>query len=690
MEEFLYSYNKNRQATKAEFSEEDLKGYFDLYVNFKLKVKEAKALGYDKKPAYQEEMAGYRVQLAKPYLAENAVTAALVEEAYQRTLEEVEASHILLELPANASGSDTLAVWNRLIELKRRINQGEAFEESAFQFSEDPSAKQNKGYLGFFGAFQMVYPFETAAFNTPVGEVSNPFRTSFGYHIVFVHSRRKAPGTFRLAHIFFRRSPSDSSAAYQRALEVEKRLQNGGDWNELVQKFSDESSNRDKGGELPWLSLRQLPPSFASEILKLNNPGDLTGVLETEAGWHIVKLLEKKPVPPLSEVKGMIEARISSDERSQKKVAKTSATLMEKLGIVINEPVLATVLNSDDGLLLEGSWTYDASQPFVQKELLRNSDTVLLTADFYRYIELNQKKRNDITAAQYMKELWDEFLLKSLEAIELERLRKTNSNYRFLYNEYCEGTLLFEIMNEKVWQFANTDSVGLEAFFHNNRSRYRWEERADAVIVKSSEAGVVELVSSAPADSLFVLLRKEFTQAGELAAFADSLREKIAQGFTTDEEIVWLVKSPAEFAGEELEAGLHQLGVKFRVQPDSTSRRLTLELVTTSEKVLEGYFNAADPLSLQASKELFEKSSGTIPENFWKKGVHKELGATQATAYFVRRILPAQDKLLTETRGKVVSDYQEHLEARWISELRSKYPLKVNNKAWKNVVKSLQ
>jgi len=221
-DEFLYAYNKNRQATASQFTEKDLEDYFKLYVNFRLKVKEAKALGYDQKPAFVQEMAGYKKQLAKPYLTQNAITEEIVKEAYSRTLEEVEASHILIELPDTASPEDTLRVYTQLTEIKDRVANGESFAPLAKQYSQDPSARQNSGYLGYFGAFQMVYPFENAAFNTPVGQVSALFRTSFGYHIVYVHSKRKALGSVRLAHIFFRTS-ADTSLAYNKALEVKAK-----------------------------------------------------------------------------------------------------------------------------------------------------------------------------------------------------------------------------------------------------------------------------------------------------------------------------------------------------------------------------------------------------------------------------------------------------------------------------------
>ena len=682
--EFLYAYNKNRQATGENAGGGDLKEYFDLYVRFKLKVKEAKELGYHEVPSFKEEMAGYRIQLAKPYLTESKVSEELVNEAYSRTLEEVEASHILLEIPPNASPADTLRLWNTLLDIKKRVEEGESFAALAKQESQDPSAQQNGGYLGYFSAFQMVFPFENAAYNTPTGQVSEPFRSSFGYHIVYVHNRRKSSGSYRLAHIFLKNHPEDSSAAYKKAFEIRQRLDNGEDWDELVRMFSDEATNKGKGGELPWLTLRQLPPSFSEEIAKMGTSGKISPPLKTEAGWHLIKLLETKPVPPLDEVREIIEARISKDERVQKKNERASEALIQKLGVQIDENVLHEALQVSGDSLRQGNWSYDPSQPFVKNKLLTNADTVIVVENLYRYMVHNQRKKADATAGI----LWNEFLFQVLEDLEIKNLKKINSNYRYLLNEYYEGTLLFEIMNEKVWQYANKDTVGLQQFYEQNRTRYRWQERASATIVKTSP-DLLSFIASASSDSLYLLHREEAGQIDQLPALIKSIDQRLVNRAVPENSILLLVKGNEGLIKKNLASFPERLTYQVEIV-DQASEEFELEWLTHSEIALEKYYNHPDPLSLKVSSGVFEKEDGTVPEKFWRPGFHREQLGSLETGYFVHEILPSQEKSLDEIKGKVVSDYQEHLESEWIEELKKKYPLKVNTKAWKNVVKTLE
>lgn len=683
-EEFLYAYGKSRQAAGENAGGGDLKEYFDLYVRFKLKVKEAKERGYHESPSFKDEMAGYRVQLAKPYLTESKVSEELVNEAYLRTLEEVEASHILLEIPPNASPADTLRLWNNLLDIKKRVEQGESFAALAKQESQDPSAQQNGGYLGYFSAFQMVFPFENAAYNTPTAQVSEPFRSSFGYHIVYVHNRRKSSGSFRLAHIFLKNHPEDSSAAYKRAVEIKQRLDSGEDWDELVSMFSDEATNKGKGGELPWLTLRQLPPSFSEEIAKMGTPDKISPPLKTDAGWHLIKLLEKKPVPPLDEVREIIEARISKDERAQKKNERASEALIQKLGVQIDENVLHKALQVSGDSLRQGSWSYDPSQPFVKNKLLTNADTVIVVENLYGYMVNNQRKKADATAGI----LWNEFLFQVLEDLEIKNLKKTNSNYRYLLNEYYEGTLLFEIMNEKVWQYANKDTLGLQQFFENNRPKYRWQERASATIIKTSP-DLLSFIASTSPDGSYLLHREETGQIDLLPVLIKSIDQKLASRAVPKNSILLLVRGDEVLIKQSLAGVLERLTYQVEIV-DEASEDFELEWLTDSEIALEKYYNHPDPLSLKVSSGVFEKEDGTVPEKFWKPGFHREPSGSLETGYFVHEILPSQEKSLDEIRGKVVSDYQEHLESEWIVELEKKYPLKVNTKAWKNVVKTLE
>jgi peptidyl-prolyl cis-trans isomerase SurA len=680
-EEFLYAFNKNRQATSGSFTEQELDDYFKLYVNFRLKVKEAKKLGYDKKPAFVEEMAGYKKQLAKPYLTENLINEELVREAYSRTLEEVEASHILIEIPANASPEDTLKAYNLLLDIKKRVGNGESFATLAKQYSQDPSAAQNSGYLGYFGAFQMVYPFENAAFKTAAGKVSDPIKTSFGYHIVYVHAKRKALGSIKLAHVFFKMN-ADSTLAHTRAAEVKAKLDRGEDWDSLVAQYSDETSNKNKGGELPWLTFRQLPTSFYTAASGLDKPGDISNPLKAQNGWHIIKLVEKKPVPPLEEVRAMIESRISGDDRSSSRNDQTVDSLISRLNVKIFVEPKRAAFSLIDGRITEGNWSYDAGGSELKKVLLSAADAQLTTEDFFRHVEINQKKGSKLTAEKYADELWNSFLLEKLEGIELQQLYATNSAYRFLYNEYFDGTLLFEVMNEKVWQLANTDTLGLNSFFLAHRDDYTWNERAEVLSIEGENKVLKSLMGSS-IDTLF-LLRK---YAAGTSSEWEAAKTGLAEVFNSIDTLGLSIYANEKYI-QKIKTAFHDEVSRVGFIKDETNSS-QIELLTQSKSVLEKYFNGLDTLSLKVSSTLLEKDNNLVPKEYWKAGIHFVNDGAFSKILYIRNIRQPGRKKLGEVKGKVVSDYQEFLETTWLNELKAKYSVKVNARAWKNVVKQL-
>jgi peptidyl-prolyl cis-trans isomerase SurA len=198
--EFLRVYNKNKEVVSQE-NKKDINEYLDLFINYKLKLRQAYDLKLDTVPSYIKEFTKYKEQLIEPFLKDRNVTDNLVREAYDRMKQEVKASHILVKLDAHALPKDTLKAYNKLIEAREKILKGADFEVVAKEYSEDPSAKKNGGDLGYFTAFSMVYRFENAAYTTNIGDISMPFKTNFGYHIVKVNDKRASKGEVKVAHI---------------------------------------------------------------------------------------------------------------------------------------------------------------------------------------------------------------------------------------------------------------------------------------------------------------------------------------------------------------------------------------------------------------------------------------------------------------------------------------------------------
>ena len=319
--EFDNIYNKNNNKDKPS-DEKSAAEYLELFINFKLKVTEAEELGLDSTSAFKTELQGYRKQLAQPYLTDNEVTESLIQEAYERMKFDVNASHILLRLDENALPKDTIEVYNKIMKIYDRISKGEDFSQIAKVSSEDPSAKENGGDLGYFTALQMVYPFENLAFNTEVGQVSKPVRTKFGYHLIKVNDKRQARGQVQVAHVMIKlmanASAQDSAASKAKIDEIHSKLKQGADFAELAQNYSDDRGSAKKGGELPPFGTGRMVPEFENVAFGLPNQGDISSPFLTRFGWHIVKKIDKKGLASFDEMKSDLKLKVSKDSRSYK------------------------------------------------------------------------------------------------------------------------------------------------------------------------------------------------------------------------------------------------------------------------------------------------------------------------------------------------------------------------------------
>ena len=240
--EFVYLYKKNHQNPQQDFTPEKINEYLDLFVNFKLKVEEAKRRGLDTTKVFLNEFNGYKDELRKPYLPDSKIIDSLTQLTYQRMQEEINASHILVSLKPNPSAEDTAKAYARIAELRDRVLRGEDFSQLAADVSDDPSARQNKGNLGYFTAMQMVYSFETAAYTTKVDEVSQPVRTRFGYHILKVFDRRPSRGEVEVSHIMIRTGGAkDNDQVKNTIFDVHDQLQAGVSWDELCKQYSEDA-----------------------------------------------------------------------------------------------------------------------------------------------------------------------------------------------------------------------------------------------------------------------------------------------------------------------------------------------------------------------------------------------------------------------------------------------------------------
>lgn len=621
LSEFNAIFNKNNTNEKA--TEESINEYLDLYIKFKLKVREAEELGYDTLPKFVNELKGYRKQLAEPYLTDKEVTESLIKEAYDRMKIDVRASHILIEVNPDALPADTLIAYNKALKARKRIIDGEDFAKVAEEVSSDPSAKKNGGDLGYFSAMHMVYPFETAAYTTKAGEISMPVRTRFGYHILKVFNTRPARGTIKVAHIMVKvdnnATPEDAATKKTKIDEIYGKLtKEGQDFAELAKQFSDDQGSAKRGGELPEFNTGKMVESFENAAFALKKDGDISEPVKTDFGWHIIKRLNLKELESYEVLYNEIKAKVARDSRSNKSKDVLLKKIKDENGFkedIKKRNDFYQLITKDE--YLKGEWKAEKAKKFNKLMFgfyAPNGDKVEYTqTDFANYIETQKTKgKTDANIIAEINQLYTKVLEKTAIDFKDSRLEKTNEDFRLLMLEYRDGILLFDLTDEKVWSKAVKDSTGLQKFYEENKNKYLWDKRVDATLYSCSDETVAQNVQKI-------------------------LSKRAKKGYT-NEQILAMV-------------------------------------------------NVNSQLALKIEENRYTKNDNeAVDKATWQTGVTTVVkGDKGVTIVEVKKVLEPEPKKINEIKGLITSDYQNYLEQEWVKELKFKYKVDVDNEVLKLV-----
>lgn len=612
--EFKRVYNKNLDLVKDE-SQKSVEGYLDLFIDYKIKVAEAYAQNLDKDETYISEFNQYRDQLSRNYILENKVTSELSLEAYERSLEEINANHILVLSKYEDIPQDTLKAYNKIKAIYDRAKAGEDFVALAKENSEEPNADKGGGQLGYFTAFAMLYPFETAAYNTQVGGVSEIVRTQYGYHIIKVNDRRKRGSQITTSHIMLSDKGSNRTfVPADRIIELYALLQQGEDFAKLAEQYSDDKNSAKNGGQLQKFRKGELrAPKFEEAAFSLENAGDYSKPVKSQFGWHIIQLNEKHSIPTYEEERESLEKKVKNGVRSKIVTSALNDQIKDKYGYVevTNYVPFFNIYVSDD--ILKKKWEYDTIGNAQDRVIFTIGKKEIRFSDFAKFIVSRQKQQFTATEKSYvLADFYYEFESLELKNYFRDNLEFENVQYASTIREYRNGLLIFDLMNKNIWMKAKNDTIGLQNFYETVKENYTWDDRVDAVIV------------------------------------------------TTTTEDAALV-----------------------------ARNLMLNDKTSQE--IKGVLNVDDQINVIISEGVFEKGQRELPGNFEVKvGVSEPYSNKDGfTIVSVNKVIPTDIKPLGTVKGKVMSDYQNDLESKWMMRLRDMYKVKIHKKALKRVKKEL-
>ena len=462
--EFYRVYNKNIDLVE-DSKDNDYMSYLELFINYKLKLAEAYDLGYDKNEDYQKEYKKYKNQLLKGYLTDSESQERLVKEAYERTRNEVQVSHILIR--NNDQTNDSSEIYNRLSNLRQPF-----LEKNIQTFNKEHNFDKQLIVedLGYFSAFKMIYEFENIAYNTEVGEVSKPFKTKFGFHILKVTDKRESMGEISVSHIMIYKKNTN---AKEKIIKILDSINKGSSFESMAKLYSQDKRSAARGGVLNKFSSGQINSiPFENAAFSLKNIGEISNPVETKFGWHIIKLLSKNEIKSFDELKPSILSKIRRGSRNEYISNSFNQFLDDKYNLSMENIDYKFIITLFNDSITKNKWKINYNDLKFQQPLFVINQKTIFKKDFLQYVEKNQSFISSKDFEQAANELFSRFyrdILLEEYKIDLER---ENSEYNNILTEYREGLLMFNIMQEKVWSIGEKDSIVLREYYIKNIDKY--------------------------------------------------------------------------------------------------------------------------------------------------------------------------------------------------------------------------
>lgn len=623
-------YLRNKDIANDKPTAADVDDYLVLYQNFKLKVQDAKDRKMDTLPEYIKELAQYRRQLAKKYLNDSAVTEDLVKEGYNRSKEMVNASHILILAGYGDSSADTLKAYNKLADIRKRlVAKTISFEQAAMSYSEDPSAKTPnvlgyKGNLGWFSAFQFLYKFEDVAYQSKVGEISQIFRTRYGYHILKVNDRKVSKGERKIATIkIYRRpnaKPEDTMNIYNRVQAVYSVLSNGEGWDTTLLKYTEDPNARYNRGIVNWFSetTDKVPSEVINEAFDLSVKNQISKPILTKNAYYIVRLLDKRDYPSFEDKEYEIRNKVTQDSRIYKSTVATVQRIKTANAFSENLENLDLFAKKAGSAFAAGKLK-TANITDGSKELFSIGEEVYRLDSFSKFVESVQGGGQKIKSGEsVIKNLYKNFVDRTILDFEDRNLESKYPEFRDVYQDFRDGILFFNINSQEVWNKPMTDTAGMRKFYNENPDSFVWDDRVEMLAINAASDDLL--------DQAHVLLKKGI-----------------------DKDSVMRLLNKDNPLNIFIERGLYEKGMNKNAD------------------------------NLISKKTEWSAGNPYMMKKGLTNGVYR--------AYVGIKIIPSATKPYNDSRGQLSAMYQDQVEKTWLEGLRNKYKIKVHKKnyaAFKN------
>lgn len=517
--EFEYLYHKNSQQ---QVEAQPLPEYVEMFKIYKLKVADALAQGVDTTAAFRKEMESYRRELANPYLADSTFINSLVDASFDRSKQEAEAIHIMFLKP---QGQKSKALFEKADSVRNALIGGADWDAAALEYSMDRASREKGGNMGYITVNKLPYAFEETVFATPEGEISQIVESPVGYHIIKGGKKRPARGTVLSSHILklvpqgATRAQEDEAHAWIDSIS-QVLAQHPNDFEKIALSQSDDKGSARQGGLLPWFGAGMMVAPFDSAAFALKK-GETSKPVRSQFGWHIIRKIDEKGPSTREQIKAEVLPRLANPQDERHMMVRRQMT--ERLGNKHKAkllPLAETLKNKAGQQGIDSAYFAQVAADYTTMPFARIGKKEYTPADLmksFRHSDITDPER----AADFMQNAIDYFMYKELVNAEEDWLEANEPDYRNLLHEYRDGSLLYEVSVEKVWDRASKDTEGLQKFFEANRDNYRWSKpRVKGFLIQAANDSVADAVRDRMAtlggDTIVPTIRKEFKNKAQI------------------------------------------------------------------------------------------------------------------------------------------------------------------------------
>ncbi len=713
VEEFQNTYKKLIQSDSV--NKNNQKDFLENFINFKIKILAAEKMGKDTTLLFRDQLNTYRRELALPYLTDKTLMDRIIQETYERMREEVRVAHLLIKIPKNASPADTMIAYDEIKNLKTRIQRGEAFEQIAKNYSQDPISAKVGGDLGFITSLKTSFPFENAAYTTSKGDISNIIRTEQGFHFLKVLDRRSYKGKAKFAHIFVGINPTASQAekdlAKKRIDEAYAFLQKGEKFEGVCRGLSDDINSKDKGGELKsWYFATDLEDAFADAGFALKEKGDYSTPIQTSKGWHIIRLIDKKGLLKFEELAPFIRQKVNSDPTRN---ALGKGNLVRKLKKDNNFLEVESVRQEAFDAF---SRDRTGKEDYLNKTIFSINQRNSTVRQFYDFVQKQQKQLLKIGASldKSPKEWYNLFVENENIRYEELNLEVKYPEFRALVQEYREGILYQEMMEENVFD-KSLDSLAQVKFFKQNSAKYQYTNRVLAKIITTDRRETMEQVrpiltkTAYPLNRLFPNMMFDKDQSDINEVIKKQCYELAVTMLKNQDYQVEVSGNSDPEENESVSAERAKKIVNYLIAKGVNATRITekddgkykpvsktersknqrvgIKFFSNSMEDVVKRFNALKPGSLSAEERYFKKGENEYLDAVqWAVGQNNYEIKGKTIWVDIKKVEDARPKTFKEANGEVIRDLQKTLERDWVNRLKVKYPVIVNEEEVKRIL----